>query len=202
MPGRGDYSCESAKSRMSLPNQQMHPQPAAVPVADEGRVLGAGQRAELRALVARQLSGEGEEAIEDVLQEVALAFHTADAIEADAGKQDAWLRQVAAHKVQDYWRRVERRRKLRARLAELSDAATPLEPSPYEWVISLESTRDLRAALDRLSEEDRALLEDKYLRDHSYEQLAAGRKISVKTIEYRLLRARQAIRQLLENRTP
>jgi hypothetical protein len=44
---------------------------------------------ELRVLVARQLSGEGEEAIEDVLQEVALAFHAADAIEPDAGKQDA-----------------------------------------------------------------------------------------------------------------
>jgi RNA polymerase sigma-70 factor (ECF subfamily) len=157
---------------------------------------------ELRVLVARQLSGEGEEAIEDVLQEVALAFHAADAIEPDAGKQDAWLRQVAAHKVQDYWRRVERRRRLRTRLTELSDAGTPLEPSPYEWVISLESTRELRAALEQLSEDDRTLIEDKYLRDQSYQQLAASRKMSVKTIEYRLLRARQAIRQNLENRTP
>ena len=187
---------------MSLFKSQTHPQPSAIPMAGEARVLGAEQRVELRVQVARQLSGEGEEAVEDVLQEVALAFHSADDIAADAGKQGAWLRQVAAHKVQDYWRRVERRRRLRARLTELSDAATPLEPSPYEWVISFESTRDLHTALERLPEDERTLLKDKYLLEQSYEQLATSRNISVKTVEYRLLKARQAIRQLLENPTP
>jgi RNA polymerase sigma factor (sigma-70 family) len=169
----------------------------AAPVASETRVLDAIRLGELRAQISRQLAGEGEEAIEDVLQEVALALHQAG--DTTLENSSAWLRQVAAHKVQDYWRRVERRRKLRSRLTELSDAEAPLEPSPFEWVISLESTRDLRAALGRLPAEERTLLEDKYLREQSYEQLAASRQVSVKAIEYRLLRARQAIRQLLES---
>lgn len=69
-------------------------------------------------------------------------------------------------------------------------------------MISFESTRDLHTALERLPEDERTLLKDKYLLEQSYEQLATSRNISVKTVEYRLLKARQAIRQLLENTTP
>ncbi len=185
---------------MSLLNQKTDPEAAAAPVAVADHVLGAARAGELRVQVARQLSGEGEEAIDDVLQEVALAFHTAGEIGTEAGKQDAWLRQAAAHKVQDYWRRVERRRRLRARLTELSTTNTPVEPSPHEWVISLERVNDLHAALGRLPEEDRRLLEEKYLHGQSYEEVAATRRMTVKTVEYRLLRARQAIRQLLEHK--
>jgi RNA polymerase sigma-70 factor (ECF subfamily) len=182
---------------MSLLNSSRIAQP--VP-ASTGRVAvlpDAVEKVELRLAVARQLAGEGEEAIDDVLQETLLALHTAGDRAPEPEKRGAWLRQVAAHKVQDYWRRVERRRRLKERLMEVSGAEMAPEPSPFEWVIALESTRELHAALRRLPDDDRSLLEEKYLHGHSYERLAAERGQTVKTIEYRLLKARQAIRQFI-----
>jgi RNA polymerase sigma-70 factor (ECF subfamily) len=50
------------------------------------------------------------------------------------------------------------------------------------------------AALEKLKPPDREILLLKYTEKWSYEQLAEHLGVSVKTVEYRLLRARRAMR--------
>ena len=149
-------------------------------------------------LVAAKLNGEGEAAIDDVMQELAIATQANGLGSVERSKVGAWLRQVATRKVQDYWRREGRRRSLHGRLVENHDPASEGAGSPYEWVVSLERSQAIAEALRGLDEEDRLILEQKYLHGRSYEEIAQASKLSIKAVEYRLARARQAMRRRLQ----
>lgn len=154
-------------------------------------------RGSLRRLVAAKMNGEGEAAIDDVMQELAIATQANGLGSVERSKVGGWLRQVATRKVQDYWRREGRRRSLHGRLIENSDPAPESAVSPYEWVVSLERSQAIAEALGGLDGEDRAILEQKYLHGRSYEEIAHASKLSIKAVEYRLARARQAMRRRL-----
>lgn len=155
-------------------------------------------RSSLRALIASKLNGEDKAAIEDVMQEVAIAAQAVGERSVEPSRVGAWLRQVAIYKVQDHWRGKGRRQRL---LSEFADGGDPgAEPirSPYEWVVRLEQGQSVAEALRGLPEEDRALLEQKYLHGRNYDEIARAHGISVKALEYRLSRARAAMRRQLE----
>ena len=156
-------------------------------------------RPSLRKLVASKLNGQGEAAIDDVLQEVAIATQGLGSRTVEASRVGAWLRQVATHKVQDYWRGMGRRRRLHSELAEGMELGSEPMDSPYEWVVRLERGRSVVEALRGLSKEDRIILEQKYLHGRSYVDIAGTLGITLKALEYRLTRARQAMRQSLDS---
>jgi len=145
----------------------------------------------------RRLSGEGDEAVDDILQEVAVTAHRSGHLLSGIQQSGAWLRRVALRKVQDYWRRIGRRRRLHADLSAAPESLMESLPSPSEWVMACESRSHLDAALKRLPRTDRELLEQKYLHGRSYDEIAATLGITVKALEYRLSCARQAMRQIL-----
>lgn len=78
------------------------------------------------------------------------------------------------------------------------DNLESIEPTPYEWVLQIEETQQISDALNQLPDEQRLLLEKKYLQGATCESLSKLLGKSLKSIEYRLAKARQSLRNLLK----
>lgn len=149
----------------------------------------------LRELVRKRLSGREESAVDDIMQEVAIAAHTLPSGKVAPESAGAWLRQVAVNKVRDLWRKVERRDRLQCEFGQVDENAPR---SPYEWVMAMEETQLIDGALDQLSPEERRLLERKYLERLSCREISIEEGMKEKAVEYRLGKARQTMRALLK----
>jgi RNA polymerase sigma-70 factor (ECF subfamily) len=169
-------------------------QPAWEPL-DWGDLL-AQHRSWLGTVIRSRLSDAS--AVDDVLQEVAVAVlrqpHRPDRPE----KVAPWLYRIAVRKVINYRRHLGRRRKLLDGFtAEYGEAAGLEKSTPGEWLFRQESDQQLGRAMRRLPEGDRQILMLKYTEGWGYRELAEHLGTTVKTVEYRLLRARQALRDEL-----
>jgi RNA polymerase sigma-70 factor (ECF subfamily) len=136
------------------------------------------------------------DAVEDVMQNIALAIVRQRSLLADVNRIGAWLYQIAIRQVLMYRRTTGRRRKLHDRLQrqspEITDIAEPLQ------VLLHEETREkVRQALLQLSELDRQVLMLKYSEGWTYREIADHLGVQEDTIEYRLMRARKSLRQHL-----
>lgn len=146
------------------------------------------------------LSRVGERAaVDDVMQEVALAAIRQKRNLADANQVAPWLYRVAVVQSLLYRRKQGRRRKLTERYA---DAAPPVEhcrrePEPLAWLLADERQRLTREALVRLSPRDREILLLKYTESWSYQQLSDRLGITETAVEARLHRARGRLRREL-----
>src|SRR3954452_10529 len=131
-------------------------------------------------------------AVEEVLQEVALAAVAQRAPLSDETKVGAWLYRLAVRQALLYRRRRGRRARLAVRYAEVrgADHGPGGAPDPLDWVL-LDETRGLvREALARLSRRDAEILLLKYSEDWSYRDLAVHLGVSPADVEARLHRAR------------
>lgn len=138
------------------------------------------------------------EAVDELLQEVALAAVRQAAPLCDAAKLAPWLYQVAVRQALMYRRRCGRRRRLeqRARTLEPSaPAARGLEP--LAWLLARERQALVRRALAELVERDVEVLLLKYTEDWSYREIAEHLGLSASAVEARLHRARQRLRERL-----
>lgn len=146
------------------------------------------------------LSRVGERAaVDDVMQEVALAAVSQRAPLMDPSKLAPWLYRVAVVQSLLYRRKQGRRRKLTDRY---TDAVPPVEhcqrePEPLAWLLADERQRLTRQALVRLSPRDREILLLKYTESWSYQQLSDRLGISETAVEARLHRARGRLRREL-----
>jgi RNA polymerase sigma factor (sigma-70 family) len=158
----------------------------------------------LRGLATKRM-GEEATSVDDVMQEVALAVmnSNASARPDDPEKIGPWLRTITIHKVQDFWRKVQRTRQLRDRLeGNAAHSAAEVNQSPFDWVLRVESIAAVRQALEALESPERDLLEQKYRQNLTCRELAAREGVAIKTIEYRLKRARDQMRRILNKRFP
>jgi RNA polymerase sigma factor (sigma-70 family) len=151
----------------------------------------------LRTVVAARL-GEPQ-AVDEVMQEVALAAVRQQAPIADPGKAAPWLYQLAVRQSLLYRRKQGRRRKLTERYAQ---RRRPTEhdtryPDPLGWLLSEERRDRVREALARLSRRDAEILMLKYTEDWSYHELAEHLGVSHSAVESRLHRARERLRREL-----
>ncbi len=156
------------------------------------------QKPSLRDLVKSRLRGRGEHAVDDVLQEVAIAVQNAEGL-AEIGEKGfaAWLRRVAIYKVNDHWRGAARREGLQSRYQDSASNEREMVGSPFEWVARIERSDLVTRELAALSEKDRRLLEMKYLQGLSYRDIAQTEGTTEKSIEYRLTQARKILRKKL-----
>ncbi|MEZ5329421.1 MAG: sigma-70 family RNA polymerase sigma factor [Verrucomicrobiales bacterium] len=158
--------------------------------------------ASLRKLAAHRM-GEQTGAVDDIMQEVAIAVLGSEKTTGrpdDRQKVAPWLRSVTIHKVQDFWRKIQRSRRLRDRLENSPTfSANDDDQSPYDWVLRVENISAVREALDTLEAPDRELLEQKYREDVTCRELATRQGVAIKTIEYRLKQARAQLRRILNN---
>ena len=151
----------------------------------------------LRTVVSARV-GEAD-AVDEVMQEVALAAVRQSAPPVDPAKVAPWLYRVAIRQALLYRRRCGRRRKLVNRYAERRppaeyDAGTP---DPLDWLVAEERRRMVRAAMEHLAPRDAEMLLLKYTENWSYQQIADHLGISHSAVESRLHRARRRLRSEL-----
>ena len=134
----------------------------------------------------------------DVLQEVALAAISQPNRPFSQDKIAPWLYRITLRKIVNHHRATGRRKRL---LESLANQSNPIPPQdhlqPDSWLLRVEAQASIQQGLARLNPQDRQLLLLKYTEDWGYEQLAQHLGVSVKTIEYRLLKARRALRSEL-----
>jgi len=154
----------------------------------------------LRTVIAARLGEAG--AIDEVMQEVALAAVRQRAPINDPTKVAPWLYRLAVMQTLMYRRKMGRGRKLTAKYA---DRFQPTErdtrvPEPLEWLIADERRDLVRQALAVLPQRDAEILLLKYTEDWSYLQIAKHLGVSESAVEARLHRARMRMRQELAAR--
>lgn len=172
------------------------PSTTEVPTLDWSRLLREHERW-LRTVVYARL-GEAQ-AVEEVMQEVALAAVEQKAPLADPSKAGPWLYRLAVRQALLYRRRHGRARKLLDRYAqrETGPAAQDVRPDPLQWLLAAERQQILQRALDRLPRRDAEILLLKYTEDWSYRQIAEHLGTTEGAIQARLHRARSKLRQQL-----
>jgi RNA polymerase sigma-70 factor (ECF subfamily) len=150
----------------------------------------------LRTVIAARL-GEGQ-AVNEVMQEVALAAVAQRAPLADCTRVGAWLYRLAVRQVLLYRRRTGRQRKLINGYANNHHGA-PAVREPLDWLLLDERCSLVRRALERLPERDAEILLLKYTENWSYRVLATHLGVSQSAVEARLHRARARLRTTLND---
>ena len=138
--------------------------------------------------------------LDEVLQEVQVAAVTHAGRLRDPSKIAPWLYRIAVTCALQYRRRVGRRRRLVERYA--ADYTEPTERDPLDWLLADEQQQLVREAIMSLAPRDAELLLLKYTEDWSYQQLADHLGVTLSTVESRLHRARQRMRQALARLAP
>lgn len=154
----------------------------------------------LRTVVAARLGESG--AVDEVMQEVALAAVRQKAPITDASKVAPWLYRLAVTQALMYRRKMGRGRKLTTRYAERfqpteRDTRTA---EPLEWMVADERRGLVRQALSKLPKRDAEILLLKYTEDWSYGRIADHLGITESAVEARLHRARKRMRGELASR--
>jgi RNA polymerase sigma-70 factor (ECF subfamily) len=144
--------------------------------------------------------GEGQ-AVDDVLQEVALAAAKGLSAVRDPSKVGPWLYRVAIRQSLLYRRRAGRRRRLEERFA-VTQGERNQTCEPLGWLLAQEERELVRRALRRLPDRDTEILMLKYTEDWTYRDLAEHLGVSVPAVEARLHRARKRMRAALTSLDP
>jgi RNA polymerase sigma-70 factor (ECF subfamily) len=137
------------------------------------------------------------QAMDEVMQEIALAAVKHRGRVNDSSKVGAWLYRVAIRQVLLYRRRHGRQRKLIAGITEVAGTKNGLAPDPLAWLLHDERLQMVRKALAELPRRDREILLLKYTEDWNYRELAQHLGLSESAVEARLHRARQRLRETL-----
>lgn len=152
----------------------------------------------LRAVVFARV-GEPQ-AVDEVLQEVALEAVRQNAPIHDPVKVSQWLYRLAVLQSLLYRRRQGRRRKLLDRYRQTVGDSGRTLGDPLEWLLRGERMNLVREALARLPARDAEVLLMKYAEDLSYEQIAERLGISFSAAQARLHRARKRLRSEMDAR--
>ena len=143
------------------------------------------------------------QAVDDVMQEVALAAVRQAAPLADAAKVAPWLYRLAVRQALLYRRKCGRRRRLQEGYENRQERhhdnghAGHSVLEPLGWLLADERQALVRQALGRIAARDREILFLKYTENWNYGQIANHLGVSHSAIEARLHRARQRLREQL-----
>jgi RNA polymerase sigma-70 factor (ECF subfamily) len=135
-------------------------------------------------------------AVDEVMQEVALASVRQSAPLEDPSKVAPWLYRLTIRYVLLYRRSKGRQRSLMERYEARCHerAASDDPPDPLGWLLADERRKLVRAALEKLAERDAEILLLKYAENWSYCQIADHLGVSESAVESRLHRARARLR--------
>jgi RNA polymerase sigma factor (sigma-70 family) len=180
---------------MSEPRPGPSPEPEGTSAIDWGATLAIHQ-GWLRRLVAARV-GEAQ-AVDEVMQEVALAAVAQRSPLQDPSRAAVWLYRLAVRHVLLYRRRAGRQRSLVEKYAvKKSPSATDGAASPLLWMLHDERQKLVQDALSRLAPRDAELLILKHAEGFGAREIAERLGVAVATIETRLHRARGRLRALL-----
>ena len=139
------------------------------------------------------------QAIDEVMQEVALAVVRGTAELLDPQKIAPWLYRVAVTQALLCRRKSGRARKLTREASPLlaEEQVRKESHSPLTWLLATERQQIVQKAMQLLVPKDRELLLLKYTENWTYRQMAAHLGLNESTLETRLHRARERLRQAL-----
>ncbi|MEQ1903372.1 MAG: RNA polymerase sigma factor [Pirellulaceae bacterium] len=140
-------------------------------------------------------------AADDLIQDIALAVLRQEAKPSDPQKVAPWLYQLTVRQAINFHRR-KGRKKNQLVTSERVESAPCDAPTPLEWMVAIEKQTEIQESLQKLRPKDREILILKYAQQWTYEQIAQHTGAKIKTIEYRLMRARQLLRRQILNRLP
>jgi len=151
----------------------------------------------LQAVVFARLGSR--DAVDEVMQEVALAAVRQSAPLKDPTKVAPWLYRLAIRQTLIYRRKAGRRRKLTQNYADRyqPQEADERQYEPIDWLIAGERQKLVRDSLATLLPRDAEILLLKYTQDWSYRQIAQHLGVSESAVEARLHRARGRLRKCL-----
>jgi RNA polymerase sigma-70 factor (ECF subfamily) len=135
-------------------------------------------------------------AVDDVMQEVALATLKPETRPTEPGRVAPWLYRVAVRQAISHRRRQQRNQNLVAAAARNGRKEEAIE-DPRDWVLQEETRGTIQAALEQLTAQDRQILLLKYTEKWCYRQLAQHLGVGLDAVEYRLLRAKRRFRARL-----
>ncbi len=138
-------------------------------------------------------------AVDEVMQEVALAAVRQASPLADRTKVAPWLYRLAIRQALLYRRTMGRRRKLIGRYTNRFQPTEQddRETDPLNWLLADERRKLVRQALTKLRDGDAEILMLKYTENWSYHQIADHLGVSHSAVETRLHRARKRLRMEL-----
>lgn len=140
------------------------------------------------------------DAVEDVMQNIALAVVRHREMLSEVNRAGAWLYQIAVRQVLMYRRTTGRRRRFQDGLMNQATISNTTDNfGPLRTLLSTERQGKVREALETLPELDRQVLLLKYAEGWSYREMAAHLGVTEQTIEYRLMRARRQLRGQLNS---
>jgi RNA polymerase sigma factor (sigma-70 family) len=140
------------------------------------------------------------QAVDEVMQEVALAAVKQAAPLADAAKVAPWLYRLAVLQSLLYRRKCGRRRKLADRYGDEvqhTDRGRLPALDPLDWLIAEERRGLVRRALAQVAARDAEILLLKYTENWNYHEIARHLGIGHAAVEARLHRARARLRHEL-----
>jgi RNA polymerase sigma-70 factor (ECF subfamily) len=143
--------------------------------------------------VAGMRSGEPA-AVDDIMQDVAVAAAKNHASLRDQSALPAWLYQLTVAAALQHRRRCGRQRKLVERFVEKVQPQEAVNQSPDDWLLASERDSMVRTALKQLCPKDAEILMLKYGHGWTYQQLADRLGKSPSAIDGRLQRARKRLR--------
>ncbi|HEX2586791.1 MAG TPA: sigma-70 family RNA polymerase sigma factor [Gaiellales bacterium] len=131
----------------------------------------------------------------DVVQEAFLAiWNQASKFDSSRGQPSTWILTVTHHKAVDTVRREERRRADAIEEArDIPDASLPVEDQAWQGV----AREQVRAAMSKLPDPHREVLELAYFAGYTQSQLAERLAVPIGTVKSRTFAAMNALRELL-----
>ena len=150
----------------------------------------------IRQYVSVRMKGVDPAVIDDIVQEVGIAATKRHGEDKLPNKPIDWLRGVAKHKINDHWRHKSKRPTNNV----IPDELQSEDLTPYEWVLKAEKVELVTEALRELPDDERVLLQKKYLEEESCQSLSRRLGKSLKSIEYRLTKARRSLRSLINRK--
>lgn len=159
---------------------------------DSLRALWQRHRSWIAAVVLANKPAEAD--LEDLLQEVAMAYVSRIGTLRDPEAFGAWLRTTALNIARAEGRGRTRRRRLDARRPPPERAAGPAADEPLAW---REGRGQIEQALAELSADYREPLILRCLRGMSYRQIGEAMGLPETTVETRIARARRQVREAL-----
>lgn len=139
------------------------------------------------------------DAVDDVLQEVAIAVARSTQPPVRETEERPWLCAIAIRQCALFLRKSARRARLLAQVAERlpRDGGQRLQDDPIFWLMGREDAGLVTEAFAGLPSDDRQLLTWKYIDGLTYSDIAARLGVARHVAEYRVLVAKKKLRGLL-----
>ena len=131
--------------------------------------------------------------VEDCLSETAMRiWENFDTYDENKGSFAAWVTAITRNTALNMIRRKNRHPE-----SEIEDEMESTEPTPEEIVLREERQRELKQALDMLSQKERNLFYRKYYYLQSTEKIAAEMDMTVRSVEGKLYRIKKKLRKMM-----